>query len=183
MKTIKLLSFFIVATVIFSSCDAIADSLSKDVAGSIDINFTTTGGALTAKGLQKVKIATNDVFIYDSVMTLSHVDVELAKVGMDRKNIRSLELDSVTFELPTDADALKFTGVKLYIETGLTAQQEGIVSGKTFKLVIKDKNRLEYGLEDQGDIHIQISNPTPIQKGIVVKAKLHYTAKISAIKS
>jgi len=181
MKTIKLLSFFIVATVIFSSCDAIADTLAKDVEGTTSINFTTTDAPLSApSGLQKANNA--EIVEYDQTLNTTEIDAELEKVGMTRDNIRSITLLAAAFTLPNATAAQGFFGVKLYVDGVLVAQQEGTIAGTTIVgLVIKDAAAFENAVSNGG--RIKITSTTKLPKGIAVKLALEYRAKVSLIAS
>jgi hypothetical protein len=185
MKTIKLLSFFIVATVIFSSCDAIADSLSKEVDGTMNIDFTTTGEPLTAPdGLQKANNATNaDIIIYNEPFQLSEVRDELKKYGLDIHNFRDLTITSATFTLPTTADAQKFAGAKILVYDQLLGQQEGSITSNTFNLVIKDQGVLFNTIRFWATSHVKITNPIQLPKGLDVKVKINYTGVLSPIRN
>jgi hypothetical protein len=180
MKTIKLLSFFIVATVILSSCDAIADTLAKDVEGTTNINFTTKDAPLTApSGLQKANNAIEGVIAYDSVLNTAQIDAELEKVNMTRDNIRSITLTLATFTLPTTTAALGFVGAKLYVDGVLVAQQEGTIEGLVAGLVIKDATAFENAVNNGG--RIIITTPIKLPKGLAVSLALHYIARVSLI--
>lgn len=183
MKTIKLLSLFIVATVIFSSCDAIADTLSKDVDGTMNIDFTTTGEPITAPdGLQKANNATNaDIIIYNQPFSISDVRTELKKYGLDVRNFYKITITSATFTLPTTADAQKFAGAKILVYDMLLGQQEGTITSNTFNLVVKDQNVLFNTIRFWATSHVKITNPIQLPKGLDVKVKINYTAKVSAI--
>ena len=181
MKTIKLLSFFIVATVIFSSCDAIADTLAKDVEGSTKINFTSTGKSLSApNGLQKANNVLNPEYVeYDKPMSTTEIDTELAKVSLTRENLRSITLTEVEFTLPNSTDASRFAGAKLYVDNVLTAQQEGTITGSTLTMAIKNSTSLLNAVNNGGNI--KITTTTQLPANIVVNIVLYWRTRVSII--
>jgi hypothetical protein len=181
MKTIKLLSFFIVAAVIFSSCDAIVEKTSKTVETVETISFTTTDASLVPQDKQNVKNALSK--LYEDESSRSKIEDQLKKYGLNIKNISDLEVTKVTATFESLADAKLFNNLEFRIQNRTIAKQTAIATTTSIDLSLADyivdrketwKVYMDVWLSGE-NVLISIYNDGIVPKGI--KVKLAYTVK------